>query len=323
MLSGYWVSQALYVAAKLGLADLVKSGPQTAAEIAKASGAESGSLFRLLRALASLGVFAETADGRFEQTPLSAALQSGAPESKRALAIMMGEEHYRAWGGLLGSVETGKPAFELLYGMPIFDFLAGHPEQAAIFDEAMTGIHGQEAAAILDAYDFTGIERLVDIGGGNGSQLVAILERYPQLQGTLFDLPGVVDRANARIQAAGLAQRVHLVAGDFFHSVPPGADAYLLRHIIHDWDDSKAISILQNIHEALTDDGRVLVVESIIPRGNEPSFAKLLDLTMLVIPGGLERTKAEYELLFGRAGFRLAHVTPTSQEISIIEARKV
>jgi hypothetical protein len=322
LISGYWVSQAIYVAAKLGLADLVRHSPRTVDELAGETSTHAPALYRLLRALASVGVFAETHDGRFAQTPLSAGLQSGVLGSKRALAIMMGEEHYRAWGGLLGSVQTGKPAFEMLYGMPVFDFLAGHPEQAAIFDEAMTGIHGSESAAVLDAYDFSGIERLVDIGGGNGSQLAAILERYPQLQGTLYDLPGVVERANPRIQAAGLTQRMHLVAGDFFHSVPPGADAYLLRHIIHDWDDAQAIRILRSIHEAIAEEGRVLIVESIVPAGNDPSFVKLLDLTMLVIPGGQERTQSEYELLLGRAGFRLVHVTTTDQEISIIEARK-
>ncbi len=235
------------------------------------------------------------------------------------MALMMGEEHYRAWGELLYSVKTGKPAFDKVFGQPVFEFLSEHPEQAAIFDKAMVGVHGRETSAILDAYDFSAFSSVADIGGGNGSNLTGLLQRYPELHGTLFDLPGVIGRAGKNIEKAGLADRIHCIDGDFFESVPGGADAYFMRHIIHDWDDEKALRILENIRRVITEHGRLLVVESVIPPGNEPFFGKLLDVTMLVIPGGQERTEEEYRTLFGKAGFRLSRIVPTQAEVSVIE----
>ena len=319
MICGYWQSQCVYVAAKLGIADLLTDGPLSAEDLAGKTGTHPLSLYRLLRALASVGVFAEEPEGRFTLTPAAALLRNDVPGSQRAMAIMMGEEHFRAWGDLLYSVQTGKPAFERIFGQPVFEFLSQNPEQAAIFDKAMVGVHGRETAAILDAYDFSAFPSLADIGGGNGSTLCGILGRHPRLHGTLFDLPGVIERASRKIEEAGLSNRMHLVAGDFFQSAPNGADAYLLRHIIHDWDDDKAVRILQNVHRAIDRNGRLLVVESVIPPGNEPFFGKLLDLTMLVIPGGRERTEDEYHSLFGQAGFRLARIVPTDAEVSVIE----
>jgi SAM-dependent methyltransferase len=322
MLTGYWISQALYVAAKLGLADLLKDGPRTADDLARATKSHPKSVYRLLRGLASLGVFAEDERHRFSLTPLAECLRSDLPGSQRSLAIMAGEEHYQAFGQLLYSVQTSKIAFDKVYGMPVFDFLQKNPEQAKIFDEAMVGVHGRETAAMLDDYDFSGIRVLADIGGGNGSVLIALLRKYPLLHGILFDLPGVAERAKAQIQAAGLAERCQVIGGSFFESVPEGADAYLLRHIIHDWDEAKSTRILKNIHRAMAPDGKLLVLESVIPPGNDPSFGKLLDLAMLAIPGGQERTEEEYRRLYKGAGFRLAGIVPTKADVSVIEGKK-
>jgi hypothetical protein len=321
MLTGYWITQALYVAAKLGLADLVRDHPRTADDLAAATRTHPRALYRLLRALASLGVFAEDDRHRFSLTPLAECLRSDVPGSQCSLALMIGEEHYQAFGQMLYSVQTGRIAFDKVYGMPIFDFLQQHPEQAKIFDEAMVGVHGRETAAMLGAYDFSKIGVLVDIGGGNGSVLIAVLKKYPALRGVLFDLPGVTERAKGNVEAAGLAGRCQVVGGNFFEVVPGRADAYLLRHIIHDWNDEKATTFLRNVHRAMGAGGRVLVVESVIPPGNGASFGKLLDLAMLVLPGGEERTEEEYRKLYETAGFRLTQIVPTTAEVSVIEGK--
>jgi O-methyltransferase domain/Dimerisation domain len=323
MLTGYWTTQALYVAAKLGIADLLTHGPRSADDLAQATEVHAPSLYRLLRALASMGVFAEDGAARFSLTPLAECLRSGVPGSQRALAIMSGEEHYKAWGELLYSVRTGKIAFDKLYGMPVFDFLSKNLEQAKVFDAAMVGVHGRETAAMTDAYDFSGIGVLADIGGGNGSLLTTVLTKHPALRGILYDLPGVTERAEADLQAAGLADRCRVVGGNFFDSVPVGADAYLMRHIIHDWEDEKATKILRNVHRAMGEGGRLLVVEGVIPPGNDPCFGKLLDLTMLTIPGGKERTEEEYRALFETGGFQLTRIVPTKAEVSVIEGKKM
>jgi ubiquinone/menaquinone biosynthesis C-methylase UbiE len=322
LITGYWTTQAVYVAAKLGVADRLVSGPRTADDLAQEVNVHGPSLYRLLRALASLGLFAADETGRFRLTPLGESLRSDVPGSQRALAIMSGEEHYHAWGSLLYSVQTGKTAFDKLYGMPVFEFLSRNEEQAKVFDAAMVGIHGRETAAMIDAYDFSGVTVLADIGGGNGSLLISVLKKHPTMRGILYDLPGVVGRAKANFQTAGVADRCQAIGGDFFASVPAGADAYLMRHIIHDWDDERATTILRNVHRVLPANGRLLVIEGIIPSGNDPSFGKLLDLTMLVIPGGKERTEEEYRDLFSGAGFDLTRIVPTSAEVSVIEGRK-
>ncbi len=245
------------------------------------------------------------------------------PTRNARLALMMGEEHFRCWGELLYCVQTGQTAFEKLFGKPIFPYLSEHPEQGAIFDAAMVGVHGRESAAMLAAYDFSDLGTLADIGGGNGSTLRAVLLKHPQLRGILFDLPAVVERARSQLAAAGFAERCALVPGDFFASVTGGADAYLLRHIIHDWDDARSIKILSNIRRVLAAHGKLLVVESVIPPGNEPSFGKLLDVNMLVIPGGRERTEQQYRDLYRQAGFALTRIVPTAAEVSLIEGRPV
>lgn len=320
LLTGYWIAQALHVAAQLGIADLLKDGPQTVARLAEATGTHGRSLYRLLRALASEGVFAEDVQGRFGLTPLGECLRSDAPHSQRSMAIMNGEEHYRAWGELLYSVQTGQTAFEKLYGQPVFHYLAAHPRQARIFDEAMVGVHGTETKAMLDAYDFSRFGTLVDVGGGNGSLLMATLQRNPSLRGVLFDRPDVIERARAGVKAAGVEDRCTLTAGDFFQTVPAGGDAYLMRHIIHDWNDEQCRTILRHCRKVVPPTGKLLLIESVIPPGNDPCFAKLLDLTMLVIPGGMERTEAEYRELLASAGFRLERVVPTASVIHVIES---
>jgi hypothetical protein len=300
----------------------MKNGLQTVDEMAKASGTHPRSLFRLLRALASIGVFAQHDERRFVLTPLADRLRGDVPGSQRAMAITAGEEHYQAWGELLYSVRSGQPAFDKLYGKPIFEYLSQHPEQATLFDETMVGVHGRESGAMLEAYDFSGIRVLADVGGGNGSLLTAVLKNHPTLKGLLFDLPGVAERAKVNIAAAGLAERCQVVGGNFFEAIPAGADAYLLRHIIHDWNDERSAQILRNVHRALPATGKLLLVESVIPTGNEPSFGKLLDLTMLVIPGGQERTQEEYTTLYANAGFRLKRIVPTKAEVCVIEGEK-
>jgi hypothetical protein len=321
MMFGFWISQGVSVSAKLGLGDLLKDGPRTAEELAAKTQTHAPSLYRLLRMLASVGVFLEDQDRRFSLTEVGQYLRSDIEGSQRAMAIMSGEEHFRAWCDLLFSVQTGLPAFDHVFGMPVFDWLSGHPEQAAVFDAAMVSVHGRETAAILDAYDFSGIHTLADIGGGNGSVLIATLQKHPQLQGMLFDLPGVITRANSHVQATGLADRCQLISGSFFESIPAGADAYLMRHIIHDWNEAQCLTILRNIRAVLPKTGRLLVAESVIPPGNDPFFGKLLDMNMLVVPGGKERTADEYRTLLQQAGFDLARIVPTSSELSIIEAR--
>jgi hypothetical protein len=232
---------------------------------------------------------------------------------------MMGEEYFRAWGELLYSVRTGEPAFDRIFGQPLFTFFSQHPEQASNFDKAMVGSHGRDTAAMLDAYDFSEFTTVVDIGGGNGSTLSAILGRHPHLHGTLFDLPGVIERASVTIEKAEVSDRLQRVGGDFFQTAPSGADAYVLRHVIHDWDDERALRVLKNVRHAMKTSGRLLLVETVIPAGNEPCFAKLLDITMMVVPGGKERTEKEYGDLLGSAGFRLARIIATATLDSVIE----
>jgi hypothetical protein len=321
MLTAYWHSQAIYVAAKLGIADLLEAGPRTSADLAAATKTHHDFLHRVLRALASIEIFAEDAHGRFTLTPIAELLKTNAPGSQRALAIMMGEEHYHAWGRLLEAVKTGDNAFESIYGRACFDFLTANPEQGQIFDAAMQAINGRETGAVLQAYDFSGINVLADVGGGNGSNLIAILQQYPQMRGILFDLPEVIERARPLVEATSLSSRCRLLSGSFFEAIPGGADAILMRHIIHDWDDDKSRTILKNCRAALPLDGRLLVVESVIPAGNAPSFAKFLDLTMFLIPGGRERTESEYRQLYASAGFELSRVVTTWLEACVVEGR--
>lgn len=319
MLTGSWVAQSIYVAAKLQIAELLRDGPKTVAQLANATNTHEGALYRLLRTLVSLGIF-ERRDRTFSLNALGETLLPGVPHSKWALAVMFGEEHFKAWSELLYSVRTGKPAFDHLYGEGIFEYLSKNPDQAKIFDAAMTAVHGRESTAMIEAYDFAQFKTVADVGGGNGGLLIALLTRYPGLNGILFDLPHVAQRAKPRLAKAGLEQRCQVIEGSFFESVPSGADAYLMRHIIHDWDDERSIRILQNCRNSLQSDGRVLILESVIPENDEPGFGKLLDLNMLVMPGGLERTETEYQQLLAKASLRLTRIVPTAAEVHVIES---
>jgi hypothetical protein len=319
MIIGSWISRAVYVAAKLRIADLLADGPRSAEELATTAGVAPRPLYRLLRALAGVGAFAWEADGRFGLNPLAELLREGGPDSLRALAVMIGEEQDRCWDDLLETVRTGETAFDRLYGRPVFDYLCEHPEQAKIFDAAMTGFSGRAMRAVLDAYDLSGVGTLADGGGGLGTNLAAALRRYPAMRGVLFDWPHVVERARPRLKAAGLADRCAVVGGDFFETAPRGADAYLLGHIIHDWDDAKAGLILDNLRRAMPPMAKLLLVEYVLPEDDGGSFGKLLDVHMMAVTGGLERTEAEYRRLFAAHGFRLTRVVPTAADTSVVE----
>jgi hypothetical protein len=319
MIVGSWVSRAIYVAAKLQIADLLADGPRSAEELAAATGVAPRPLHRVLRALAGVGIFARDADARLRLNPLAEPLRDGGPESLRALAVMIGGEQDRCWDDLLETIRTGETAFDRLFGRPVFDYLGEHPEQAEIFDAAMTGFSGRAMRALLDAYDLSGIGTLADVGGGLGTNLAAALRRYPTMRGLLFDRPHVVERARPRLEAAGVAGRCAVEGGDFFKAVPGGADAYLLGHIIHDWDDARAGLILDNLRRAMPAGANLLLVEYVLPEGDGAWFGKFLDLHMMVAIGGLERTQAEYQRLFAAHGFHLARVVPTAGDISVIE----
>ncbi|MBI3300999.1 MAG: methyltransferase [Deltaproteobacteria bacterium] len=329
MMTGYWGSQAIYVAAKLGLADLLKDGPKSGAELAQATRTHAPSLTRLLRALASIGVLAESEDGRFELTPLGACLQSGVPGSVRAAAIMFGETLYRAWSGLLQSVQTGETAFGHVFGTPIYQYFAQHPEAAAVFNEAMIEMTTQVAAAVVAAYDFSRFGKLVDVGGGYGTLVAAILQATPTLSGVVLDRPQVAEGARKYIEAAGLAGRCAVVGGDFFESVPSGGDAYVLKSIIHAWDDDRSIRILTNCYRVMAGEGPLLLVERVLPARTSHSSAAqavtLNDLNMLVTSGGHERTEAEFRALFTAAGFTLTRIIATQAPMgfSVIEGVRV
>lgn len=322
MITGYWISQAIYAAAKLDVAGHLKNGDKTVDELAADTGTNSDALYRLLRALASVGVFSESKHRSFSLTALAELLRDDVPGSKRALALMSGDEQFAAWTEIEHSIRTGEKAFDKVFGQPIFDYLGEHPEKAKIFDAAMVGIHGRESNAVLDAYDFPETGVVVDIGGGNGSQIVGVLQKQTSLNGILFDLPHVVERAQSGIDEADLTDRCQLVGGSFFESVPAGGDLYMMRHIIHDWDEEKTSLILKNCHQAMSAESKLLVIESVISEGNQPFGGKFLDLVMLLIPGGKERTEKEYHSLFDQAGFRVEIIVPTSSEVSIIEVVK-
>jgi len=309
LIRGYWTTQAIFVAAELRIADLLANGPRDPDDLANEAGVQGHMLYRVLRALASIGIFAETSDGRFQLTPLAETLRSDG--GQRAYAMLHGVELYQSWARLLDAVRTGEAGFVKAFGMPAFEYFGRFPDRGAVFDQAMTGHHGAEAEPMLDAYDFSGFPELVDVGGGNGSLLAAILKRHEGMRGVLFDLPAVMDRATH-------GDRCRLAEGNFLESVPAGADAYLLRHVVHDWNDEDAARILRNCRTAMKPGGKVLVVEIVVPAGNDPSFAKWMDL-MMVAYGGKERSEEQYRELFRQAGLELARIVPTRAGISIIE----
>jgi hypothetical protein len=317
--TGYWLSQALFAAARLGIADQLRDGPLSTEVLAERTGCHGPTLYRVLRALAGAGVFLECSPRQFAQTPLSEALRSDVPHSIRAMVLFQADHlHWRCYGAFSYCVETGKPAFPHVFGKEPFEYLAEHPDDAKVFHEAMTSHSRMAAEAIAEAYDFSRYRTIVDVGGGGGLLLGTVLQKAPEARGVLFDLPHTVEQAK---QAGLLPEgRCEFVAGDFFQSVPAGGDLYLVKHIIHDWDEERAEQILRTCRRAMSDEARLLILEMIVPEGNGPSFAKMLDLEMLVIAGGRERTEAEYAELLAKAGFRLERAEPTASPVSILEA---
>jgi len=321
MLTGYWITQMLHVAAKLGVADLLKDGPRSSDELAKSVGADARSLYRLLRALASVGIFSEVEPGHFALTPMGELLQTGVPGSLRAAAIMHGEEwQWRPWGKLFESVKTGETQFEGMFGCSFYEYFTQNAEANEIFNSAMTGFSYLEDSLILASYDFSSVHRLVDVGGGQGNLLTSILDANPTLKGVLFDLPQVVESTRQYIEAKGLAERCEIVSGNYFESVPKDGDIYMLKRIIHGWDDEHAVALLKSCYRAMPENAKLLLIDMVIPPGNEPFLGKLVDLHMLLVRGGYERTEAEYRTLLDTAGFKLTKIIPTKSALSFIEA---
>jgi hypothetical protein len=325
LVSGYLVSRAIYVAAELNLAGLLAGGAQDSETLAAAVGAHAPTMYRLLRALASVGVFQEDERGRFANTELSDLLRPDTPGSLRAMVRMFGDDpHWKSAGALAHSVRTGEPAFDHVFGMHLFDYFARDSASAKIFDEAMVSVSALTNRAMLQAYDFSAFQSLVDVGGGSGGALCAMLHAAPGLRGVLFDLPHAAEGARRYVAEQGLIERCEIVEGSFFDSVPSGADAYFMKHIIHDWDDERCLRLLRNCHAAMRPEGKLLVCEKIVPAGNGPSFAKISDLVMLVnTPGGRERSEAEYRELFASSGFRLTRVVPMRSDNSLLESVRV
>ncbi len=319
MITGMVSTQAVHAVAELGIADLLASGPASASDLGARCDANPDALRRVLRYLCGEGVFREDESGRFSLTPTGELLRSDSPTRIRDFARMLGSDSARAWNELLYSVRTGRCAFEHVHGAPLFEFLSKRPDKARVFDSAMTGVHGPETGPMIDAYDFSGFETVVDVGGASGDVLLEILHHCPAVRGVVFDLEHIAQQASARIERSELRDRARAEGGSFFDRVPLGADAYLMRHIIHDWNDEQSVAILRNCRDAMRPDGRVLVVESVIPPGNDPHPSKMFDLIMMAIPGGRERTREEYERLFADAGLRLARVVPTDSPVSVVE----
>ena len=315
-----WLSQAIYVAAKLGIADLLRDGPRSCVALATASNSDAPSLFRLMRALSSVGIFAHLGRDRFALSRLAESLQTDVRGSLRAIVITIGEIHYQACGSLLHSVQTGSPAFNTLFGTSLFNYLQQNVDAADAFNQGMANVPSMLAYAVLMAYDFAGISSIVDIGGGQGNLLEKILQFTPAITGTVFDTASTIEKAMQVLGNDAWSKRCSYVIGDFFTSVPQGADAYLLCGVIHDWDDRRAIRILKNCRRAMPEKGRVLLVDMVVPDLDATSSSKLPDLNILALTGGRERTKAEFHVLLDAADYKLERIIPTMAPQSIIEA---
>ncbi len=318
---GGWVSAVVYHAAKLKLADHLADGPKDAAQVAAATSTHAPTMHRFMRTLAGFGILTEGEGGRFSLTPMGEALRSDAPGAAwPTLMAFCGPTFTRSWEEMPHSLATGLTAFEKTWGMPMFDYLGQHPEEASRFSQAMVGVHGTEPPTVAAAYDFSTVNTVVDVGGATGNMLAAILSHHPGPRGVLFDRPYVVADAPALLEARGVASRVTIESGNFFEGVPSGGDVYILSHIIHDWNEAQCLTILGHVRTAMPKDGRLLIVETVLPPGDTPHQGKLQDMIMLVFPGGQERTEAEYAALLAKAGFRLTRVVPTESPVSLVEA---
>ena len=324
MMSGFWISRGIWVAAKLGIADHLRDGEKTAAELAVATETHADSLYRVLRMLAMVGVFEQKAGGKFALTPLSETLLSDTPDSLRYGAIAeLGEIHYGAWGNIMHSVKTGEIAFDNQFGQNVWQFFENDPEKAQNFNRHMAKSSETVSEAIVAAYDFSRVQKFYDIGGGLGGMISAVLGANPDLHGVLFDSPPVAEQAREFLEKAGVAERCETIGGDFFAAVPAGGpenSIYAMRWVIHDWDDEPAIKILKNIRRVIPDSGKLLLCETVVPETGEPHFSKFMDLIMLMMTGGRERTAEEYGALMEKAGFKLNRLLPTQSFMSIVEA---
>jgi hypothetical protein len=319
LLTGAHVAGAVSCLAQLGIPDLVEAGPKSAEELASQIGAQPRELYRLMRATASVGVLSEGPDGKFSETPMSAVLRGNANPSLRALAIMGGRDwHGRGWSRLDYCVKTGKQALDQIYGMHVFEFMKQNPEEAQIFNDAMTALSTIDSPAVAEAYNFDGIRSIVDVGGGHGLLLATILKRNPLLRGTLYEVPHVVEGA-ANGPLKPVMDRCNLASGDMFSSVPAGADAYIMKHIMHDWPDDLCVKILEGCRKGVNAGGRLLVVDCVIEPGNDFSPGKFLDLQMLIFPSGCERTEKQFRDLFAAAGWKLSRIIRTAAADSIVE----
>ena len=321
LIGGFQVSQAIHVAATLGIADLVGGGARTADELAAETGAHGPSLYRLLRALAAVGIFHEGDGRRFSLTPMAELLRSDVPGSLQGWAAFIGRPYFReSWTALEHSIRTGENAFQHLHGTDVWSYRGERPEESAIFDRAMQSLTGGANRELIDAYDFSRFATVVDVGGGNGTLLAALLAEYPTMQGIVFDQDHVVANGGPVLEAAGVADRCKVVGGSFFEEVPGGGDAYTLKSIIHDWDDERSIEILRVCRRAMSDDAKLLLIERIVGPPNEDPRTKFGDLNMLVNPAGRERTVEEWDSLLDASGFRLEGTTPSASGLAVIEA---
>jgi SAM-dependent methyltransferase len=322
---GKWAAQAVYAAAEIGIADRLKDGPRRSADVARECGTSDDATYRLMRALSNIGVLEERAERTFALTSVGQFLRGDVPGSMRGFARFVGyAPTWAAWGEMIHSVKTGQPAFDHVFGQNVFDWLAKHLDESAVFDEAMTSISSTEAEAVAAGFDFSGITTLADVGGGRGFLLATILKATPALKAILFDLPHVVAGAPPLLREHGIEGRVRVAAGSFLESAPEGADAIIMKHILHDWNDEDAVRILRNCHRVLPAGGRVLIVEALVPPPEQSGWAKLLDLEMLVLtPRGRERTEMEFAALMSRGGFRLTRAVPTMSPVAVVEGEKV
>jgi O-methyltransferase/methyltransferase family protein len=319
--AGHWISRAIHVAAKLRVADLLADGPLDASILAQRTGAHPDALFRLLRALAAVGVFSRRDGGRFGLTSLGETLRSDAPGSLYDYVMMLGSaESWQAWQHMEDAVATGTPAFDHAFGMPIFEYFAKNPALGRIFDKAMRSRSAADHDAVVAAYDFSQAAHIVDVGGGEGTFLAAVLQSAPRAKGTLFERPQAAAAAQAAVAVSEAGGRIEVLAGDFFVAVPNGADLYLIKQVVHDWNDEQAVSILANCRRAMSATSRLLILEMLIGAENTPVFANMLDLMMLVSTGGRERTLTEYRQLASKAGLDVTRVVPTSVPLTILEA---
>lgn len=328
MIVGNWVANAIGAAARLRIADQIGDAPVSTADIAVRLGAHEPSLFRLMRGLASVGIFAEQGTRQFVHSPLSRFLRSDHPNSMRAVADMLtGEGADRAWEQLDYSVRTGKPAFDKMFGMNHWEYFRANPDANELFNHAMTGIAASMHLAAIEAYDFSRFESLIDVGGGHGHLLASVLKAYPSLRGSVFDQAHVINGATAMFKSFGVGDRAGTIGGSFFESIPahpagidPAKTAYVMSHILHDWNDEQCLAILKNVRAAAKPGTTLLVFDAVIPPGNEPNFGKLLDLNMLVLITGRERTAEEFHALLAKAGFKVTRIVPTKSSVSIVES---